>query len=58
MKNDPEEFATGGIARIGLKDGMNRRTFLKFLAVVQYLYQSLVNFLNQQKVLVKLQKFQ
>ena len=29
---DPEDFAKGGIARIGLKDGMNRRTFLKFLA--------------------------
>jgi hypothetical protein len=28
---DPEKMATGGIARIGLKDGMNRRTFLKFL---------------------------
>ena len=28
----PEDFAKGGIARIGLKDGMNRRTFLKFLA--------------------------
>ena len=28
---DPEDFAKGGIARIGLKDGMNRRTFLKFL---------------------------
>ena len=27
----PEEFQKGGIARIGLKDGMNRRTFLKFL---------------------------
>lgn len=27
-----EDFATGGIARIGLKDGMNRRTFLKYLA--------------------------
>jgi hypothetical protein len=26
---DPEKMATGGIARIGLKDGMNRRTFLK-----------------------------
>jgi len=25
----PEDLATGGIARIGLKDGMNRRTFLK-----------------------------
>jgi hypothetical protein len=30
--DDPEDFAKGGIARIGLKDGMNRRTFLKFLA--------------------------
>ena len=29
--DDPEEFQKGGIARIGLKDGMNRRTFLKFL---------------------------
>ena len=28
----PEDMAEGGIARIGLKDGMNRRTFLKFLA--------------------------
>ena len=28
---DPEDMAKGGIARIGLKDGMNRRTFLKFL---------------------------
>ena len=28
---DPEKMATGGIARIGLKDGMNRRTFLKIL---------------------------
>ena len=28
---DPEKMATGGIARIGLKDGMNRRTFLKLL---------------------------
>jgi len=28
---DPEEFQKGGIARIGLKDGMNRRTFLKLL---------------------------
>ena len=28
---DPEEFQKGGIARIGLKDGMNRRTFLKIL---------------------------
>ena len=27
-----ERFEEGGIARIGLKDGMNRRTFLKFLA--------------------------
>jgi len=27
----PEDFAKGGIARIGLKDGMNRRTFLKLL---------------------------
>ena len=27
-----ERFEKGGIARIGLKDGMNRRTFLKFLA--------------------------
>ena len=26
---DPEKMATGGIARIGLKDGMNRRSFLK-----------------------------
>ena len=29
--DDPEDFAKGGIARIGLKDGMNRRTFLKLL---------------------------
>jgi len=28
---DPEDMAKGGIARIGLKDGMNRRTFLKIL---------------------------
>ena len=28
----PEDMAKGGIARIGFKDGMNRRTFLKFLA--------------------------
>ena len=27
---DPDDFAKGGIARIGLKEGMNRRTFLKF----------------------------
>ena len=27
----PEDMAEGGIARIGLKDGMNRRTFLKLL---------------------------
>ena len=27
--DDPEDMAKGGIARIGLKDGMNRRTFLK-----------------------------
>ena len=27
--DDPEPLAKGGIARIGLKDGMNRRTFLK-----------------------------
>ena len=26
---DPEDMAKGGIARIGLKEGMNRRTFLK-----------------------------
>ena len=26
---DPEDMAKGGIARIGFKDGMNRRTFLK-----------------------------
>jgi hypothetical protein len=30
-----EDKAKGGIARIGLKDGMNRRTFLKFLQVLQ-----------------------
>jgi hypothetical protein len=29
--DDPEPLAKGGIARIGLKDGMNRRTFLKIL---------------------------
>ena len=29
--DDPEPLAKGGIARIGLKDGMNRRTFLKLL---------------------------
>jgi len=28
----PEDFAKGGIARIGLKDGMNRRTFLKIFS--------------------------
>ena len=27
-----KKFEKGGIARIGLKDGMNRRTFLKYLA--------------------------
>jgi hypothetical protein len=30
-KDIPEDFAKGGIARIGLKEGMNRRTFLKLL---------------------------
>ena len=30
--DDPEKKADGGIMRVGLKDGMNRRTFLKFLA--------------------------
>jgi len=29
--NFSKSFQKGGIARIGLKDGMNRRTFLKFL---------------------------
>jgi len=29
---DPEDMAKGGIARIGLKDGMNRRTFLKLFS--------------------------
>jgi hypothetical protein len=29
--NVGDDFAKGGIARIGLKDGMNRRTFLKLL---------------------------
>ncbi len=29
--DDPEPLAKGGIARIGFKDGMNRRTFLKLL---------------------------
>jgi hypothetical protein len=28
---DPEDFAQGGIARLGFKDGMTRRTFLKLL---------------------------
>ena len=28
---DPEDFAKGGIARLGFKDGMTRRTFLKLL---------------------------
>jgi hypothetical protein len=28
---DPEDFAQGGIARLGFKDGMTRRTFLKIL---------------------------
>jgi len=30
--DDPETLAKGGIARIGLKDGMNRRTFLKIFS--------------------------
>ena len=30
-KLDPEDFAQGGIARLGFKDGMTRRTFLKIL---------------------------
>ena len=30
--DDPEKKADGGIMRLGFKDGMNRRTFLKFLA--------------------------
>ena len=30
-KDDPEDFAKGGIARLGFKDGMTRRTFLKLL---------------------------
>ena len=30
--DDSEDFAKGGIARIGLKDGMNRRTFLKIFS--------------------------
>ena len=30
-KDIPEDFAKGGIARIGFKDGMTRRTFLKIL---------------------------
>jgi len=30
--DDPEPLAKGGIARIGLKDGMNRRTFLKIFS--------------------------
>jgi len=29
---DPEDMAKGGIARIGFKDGMNRRTFLKLFS--------------------------
>ena len=29
--DDPEKKADGGIMRLGLKDGMNRRTFLKLL---------------------------
>ena len=29
---DLEDFAKGGIARIGLKDGMNRRTFMKIFS--------------------------
>ena len=31
-KDIPEDFAKGGIARIGLKDGMNRRTFMKIFS--------------------------
>ena len=30
-KFDPEDMAQGGIARLGFKDGMTRRTFLKIL---------------------------
>ena len=30
--DDPEPLAKGGIARIGLKDGMNRRTFMKIFS--------------------------
>ena len=30
-KDDPEDFAQGGIARLGFKDGMTRRTFMKIL---------------------------
>jgi len=30
-KFDPEDMAQGGIARLGFKDGMTRRTFLKLL---------------------------
>ena len=29
--SDPEDFAKGGIARLGFKEGMTRRTFLKLL---------------------------
>ena len=29
--DDPEDFAKGGIERIGLKEMMNRRTFLKLV---------------------------
>jgi len=32
VDDDPEPLAKGGIARIGLKDGMNRRTFLKIFS--------------------------
>ena len=31
-KDIPEDFAKGGIARIGLKEGMNRRTFMKIFS--------------------------
>ena len=31
---DPEDFAQGGIARLGFKDGMTRRTFLKIMAAL------------------------
>ena len=36
--------ADGGIMRLGFKDGMTRRTFLKILGGAMHPYLSLVNF--------------